>query len=131
MWRFYVRYIDGNIGTMTAVSRANWTACNTVYNRVSSEWRDVLRTVYAADPMTMIATIEAYCAAHSMTPASVWKIVHAAQVSACKERGLIDPEWIPRPRDSVIHYADRKTGFDPSHLSDRTEQTGHVNQTEE
>lgn len=88
MWRFYVRFMDGNTPDISDVDRTNWLACHAVYLRLRPEWQSVVSLFYhRRDPDT--PTIDDFCHAHSMTRATVWKIIHAVQNMTAEERGLI------------------------------------------
>ena len=90
MWRLYVAHIDGNITEgRTPTVIANWNACNTVYQSLSTEWKTIVRLRYQ-DEKTATETLSDYCAANAITPATVWKIVRYVQNRASEERGLID-----------------------------------------
>jgi len=108
MWRFYIRYMDGNIPNISDPDRANWTACHSVYSRIRPEWQTVV-SIYYRCPELNSQSIEDYCSQRSMPMATVWKIIRSVQRMAAEERGLIAERTIRNPLSEVTHYAKQDT----------------------
>lgn len=101
MWRFYVRYQDGNVSNCSPTDRLNWLACDAVYHRLQPLSQTVIRLYYQRkDTRPPAETIDSFCAREKVPHATVGIIIRSAQTLAAKERGLIDHSYIQKP----IHY---------------------------
>lgn len=107
MWRFYARHMDADTAAMTDASRANWTACDAVYKRLSEEARTYVRIYYATPWFGINTAIRDWCSEHGTNPTDVWRVIRAVQAMAAEERGIIDhydPDKNTRHNDRPVRY---------------------------
>ena len=125
MWRFYIRHMDADIAEMSTVSRANWSACHSVYATLNQTARHYIRIYYGTAWSDANTAVQTWCADHGADPAVAWRIIRAAQNRVAEVRGLIDTY-----SDYQLHRI-QYNGTIKTDTKTVAEMTGHVNQTEE
>ena len=95
MWRYYFANQYITVDMMQGAELKNWSACNTVFNRLAQSEQDILRMFFAMKrdkngKFDVVQTVIGYANRNKLSVDYIWKTVNSAQYWAAVERGLID-----------------------------------------
>ena len=96
MWRFYTRHRNADIRTMTDVSRANWTACDSVFSSLTETDRSCVQLYYSTPRNNTGTAIKSWCHDNNVTLSDAWTTIHSAQSMAAVARGLVEERTATR-----------------------------------
>lgn len=99
MWNFFLRrhrYHQQN-GTQqkwfrSDIDRLNWDTCQTVWDGLTEQERDIQMIVYCTDFDRTPEAVRAYAEQHGMSQRDVWAVSAACGRKLAVARGLAEPK---------------------------------------
>ena len=92
LWRFYFRFQNADVNSLTESSRLNWEACNRSVKKFTKTEIDLLKQYYVTGYGTYedMQAVEEFSKQNSIKKAEAWETIKRANYEVIVERGLMD-----------------------------------------